>query len=1195
MENFKSYGRRKVSLDLKRGLTVVSGPNGCGKSNIFDAIQFVLGQLSSKTIRTESLSGVIFSGTKEEHRRASFAKVTLILDNSKDPKEIPIASNEVHIIRKVDSDGRSQYYLNGSRITRGEIIDTLGMCGISLDGYNVIRQGEIAKFSDLSPIEIRELFEEIAGIAAYDEKKEKAQQNLEKARTKLRIANVRLEESEKKLKQLENEKRDALRYQELQVKIKNTEAKLLHARIRKLKEETKEKEKRIKTIQEKQKDYAKSIEQMKIGLEAYENQLDEENLKVQEATGKKLPELSAKMEELNQKLSIQQATRNQLQEKITGLTGAIKELNEQEDHLTEENQSLQNEEISLQKQLKGREEQIKALQEELTEKKDHLDNLRSTEKMDQLEEIRTNKSEFSEQKAEIESQLAILNNKLSINDSKIEDKEKRVVEVAGILAHILSKKNSYLAEINELEQEISKLQVRVDESKLELDTVEKELKENEEQIRERAVTIKRIQTEMATTKRIMEEIMSGDKATKLILEARENGEIEGIYGTVGELCKTHPKYSLALNITAGNRINYIVVEDDKTAARCIEKIKKAKAGRITFLPLNKLKPLVINPQIRDKEVIGRAIDLVKFEPKYRKAIEYVFGQTLIVKNLDAARRVGFSYRAVTLEGDVVNPSGSMTGGYYKGKKQERIALIVKDEAKLPQLETELGELQEERDRLVDYRTAIARELNDELLPQLSDNIRNRDLRERDLKSTKEEIQLRSEENIGIQNELQQLTDEHLHLENEINELISMKKDLSETLLRLQEAETELKEAINRSGFQELMDEIKQKEQFLEELQEEKRELEMTHFKKESQIEDNKKKISDCQTERVEKEKEKPTIEKQHDEVIQQITTLDNQYSVIKERRDEIIETIQKSNDEMEKLKGEQRALRKRLEEDKEIKNQQLILIERLQTERKEANNKITELEEFATEQDLPYIFAEDEVMDVEVLNEVLTGFQAELESMPEINMKAITQYEEELELNQELVERKQFVEKDFNAIKQAINEIETEKRKKFMKVFEGISKNFNRIFGILSSGGRARLDLEDSDDPFNGGISVMANPGGKKIISMLSLSGGEKSLTALALVFAIQRYKPAPFYVFDEIDAFLDVNNVSKVATLVREMSKTTQIIIISLRAPMIAAAEKIFGVTAGENHISQIVSVSLDEIMKIVETNDMAMEAASI
>ncbi|MHA1365142.1 MAG: chromosome segregation protein SMC, partial [Candidatus Heimdallarchaeota archaeon] len=230
-------------------------------------------------------------------------------------------------------------------------------------------------------------------------------------------------------------------------------------------------------------------------------------------------------------------------------------------------------------------------------------------------------------------------------------------------------------------------------------------------------------------------------------------------------------------------------------------------------------------------------------------------------------------------------------------------------------------------------------------------------------------------------------------------------------------------------------------------------------------------------------------------------------------------------------------MRKNLEDEQADQSQNLVLIERFTNEKASADNQILELENLATERDLPYIFAEDEIIDVEVLREAMNGLRAELDGLQEINMKAISQYEEELELNKELIEKRKFVEKDFEAISQAINDIESEKRAKFMEVFDSISMDFNKIFGILSPDGRAKLELEDPDDPFNGGVHIMANPGGKKIASMLSLSGGEKSLTALAMIFSIQRYKPAPFYVFDEIDAFLDINNVNKVATLVREMS----------------------------------------------------------
>jgi len=1136
---------------------------------------------------------VIFAGTKEGQKTAQYAKVTLVLDNSNEPKEIPVATDEVYISRKVYLDGRSEYFLNGSKITRNEIIDTMSMCGISIDGFNVIRQGEIANFANMSPLQVRGVFEEIAGIAAYDEKKERAQKNLEDAKTKLKIASVRLDESLKNLERLEKEKEDALRYQELKKRIKNTEAKLIHARIRHFKNRMAEIEEEIKTAGQTQKDTELTIKEIEAAIESYDQRLEEAKRKVKDATTQSFNTLSLEIEELSAMLSEETAKKARIGSELEHLQTAKKNLQNQLEELLSENEELERYTHQTKEQLEGADDTLQKIQEELDIKRKMLESSRSNEIMDQLEEIRSNVTELNKRKAEYESQLAIYNNNLNINNAKIDEREKRVVEVAGILATFLSRKAKFLDELEEAEKEIKALQVKVEDTKNELETVEQELVENETNLRETALTIKRIQTEIETTKKIIEEVTRKDRGIKLVLQAREEGTIQGIYGTVGELCKTHPKYSIALNVTAGNRTNYIVVESDEVAAQCMLLVKQAKAGRVTFLPLNRLKPMVINIERKeDKSIIGRALDLVEFDKKFQKAIEFVFGQTVIVKNLEAARRVGFTYRAVTLDGDVVNPSGMMTGGYYSRKDKAHISLIVEEEEELPELDKQFKELQEERNRLLEYRSEIVAELNEEFIPQLNELQRNFDLRERELKLIEEEIAIRSRENLRIQGELEELTKEHEELEDKIEQLMEGRRETGRTLDTLLEAEMRLKGELTTTGVHGILEEIKLKESQQKEINEILNNLRMEQYKIVNNLEKNLEQAKSLQKQIRELEKQIPEKE---EEISRRQAIIDNiqaELETKKTKRDYLFELIKESQEEQERLEQEQRDLRRKLEGEKENQTKILLLIDRLANEQRTIEEQIRELEELAAERDLPYIFAEDEVIDLEVLKEVMAGLKAEFEALPEINMKAVTQYEEELKLNKELLEKKQHVEKDYEAINRAINEIETEKRDKFMEVFNAISKDFNRIFGILSPDGRARLELEVPDDPFVGGVNIMANPGGKKITSMLSLSGGEKSLTALAMIFAIQRYKPAPFYVFDEIDAFLDINNVNKVATLVREMSRDTQIIIISLRAPMIAAAEKIFGVTAGEDRISQIVSVSLDEIMKIVESTELPSEA---
>lgn len=1089
-------------------------------------------------------------------------------------------------------DGRSEYFLNGSKITRSEIIDTIAMCGISIDGYNVIRQGEIANFSNMSPLQVRGLFEEIAGIASYDEKKDKAQKNLDDARTKLRIATVRLEESMKNLARLEKEKEDAIRYQELTLRIKNTEAKLVHARIRQLKDKIVENVTKIDELKAKKKSSEEAIEQITVAIESYDKMLKEAKAKVKDATTQSFNTLTSEIEELTRKYSVESANKIQKERELERLKENKITAKEQLDTIYSDNSELERDDLSTKEQIDGTDSTLTKIKEELDLKRQMLETSKSSEVMVQLEEIRATSSEMNKRRADIESQLAIFNNNINISKSKIDEREKRVVEVAGILATFLSRKAKYTTEISDYNELARRLEVNVNELREELDTVEKELEENEQNLRDKAINIKQIQTELETTKKIMAEITSRDRGIKLVLEARDSGEIHGIYGTIGEICKTHSKYSIALNITAGNRTNHIVVETDEVAAQCVMMVKKAKAGRVTFLPLNKLKPYVINTNIKEKGVIGKAIDLVEFKEKYRKAAEFVFGQTVIVKNLDAARKIGFSYRAVTLDGDVVNPSGAITGGFFRGRETSKISLIIEEEGKLPELEEEYETLQDERRRLLEYRTDIVKELNEDLQPQLSDVIRNRDLRERDINMIQEEIEIRSQENIRIQKELEHLSKELVDLEVKVEDLLNSRKDITITLETLSNSEMKLKDELDTSGIQDILTEIKIKESQQVEIGDIINDLKMQQFKTSADLETNRKAIKEIQARIESIEKDEPDLQNEVTVIQKTVDEIASEINQKKEKRDKLFSLIEESQNEQERLEEEQTNLRRRLEEERQEQNQIIILVERLVNEKSNSEGQIVELEEIATERDLPYIFAEDEVIDIDVLREVIIGLKAELDALPEINMKAVSQYEEELELNNELVEKRKFVERDFEAISQAINDIESEKREKFMLIFNNISKDFNRVFGILSPDGRAKVELEDPDDPFNGGVHISANPGGKKIASMLSLSGGEKSLTALAMIFAIQRYKPAPFYVLDEIDAFLDLNNVNKVAALIREMSSATQIIVISLRAPMIAAAEKIFGVTAGEDRISQIVSVSLDEVMKIVEKTDLPSEA---
>lgn len=825
LQGFKSFNK-KISIPFVNGFNIIAGPNGSGKSNIMDSICFVLGRTSPKSLRADKLQELIFHGTNGK-KPAEYASVTLYLDNSN--HVFPFEDTEVSITRKVNRNGYVVYKINGRNTTREKVLQLLSSARIYPDGHNLILQGDVTQIIEMNPIERRTIIDEISGIAEYNEKKEKAQKDLEIVDQKLKEAEIIITQRYDIFKKLEEERNAAIRYQNLQRQLTLLKASLAHKKFLTLDEKIKKLEEKIKNK-------------------------EEENLK-----------LSEEIRRIEEELSRKEATIREIVKKLIELS----------------------------------------------------------------------------KKVEIEKEISELRSQLLIKEDKIK---------------------TNLMEIDRLNNLIEKLQAL--ESK---------------------------KTEM---------IGEIPRAVQAILKLN----LKGVYGTVSSLISVPEKYQVAIEVAAGPHLHDLVVEDDDVASYCIEYLKRERIGRATFLPLNKIKPALFHDVglLKRNGVVGVASKLIKYETKYMSAMEFVFGNTLVVKNLDIARSLGIGkVRMVTLDGDLIERSGAMVGGYY-----------IKTHPKF--LEA----------------------------------------------STKQEI------------------DKYIRLRKDLEEEIKLLKK------EMQELEKKLKEIAIAESTKEFID------------------LEKLRVVSESEIDEL-------------REKRKKLYERKVNLEIE----------------------LNRANIEKAKLEAELESVSAEVQKYGEI---QYI------------DEKIHTLEEF------------------------IKKTENELSSIGLVNLRAIEEYEKFKTEFDEYKNKYEKILEEKKAVLNMIEKIEEKRREVFNKCLNEISNAFNNIF-VKMTGGTASLTLENPND-LESGLIIRASPRGKSLVNIDAMSGGEKALTALAFLFAIQKYKPAPFYVLDEIDATLDKENSRIVAEMIKSLSKENQFIVITHNDETIKYGDVVYGCTMSEGE-SKIIGLVMPKV----------------
>ncbi|MBU0757701.1 MAG: chromosome segregation protein SMC [Nanoarchaeota archaeon] len=1156
LQGFKSFAK-KTEIPFGPKFNCVLGPNGSGKSNILDAICFVLGKTSSKSLRAEKSANLIYNGGKAKNPSKE-ALVSISFDNS--DRIFPIDAKEIVIARIVKGSGASVYKINEKKVTRNDVVELLSTAAINPDGYNIILQGDITQLVEMSPKERRGLVEEIAGIGIYEEKKQKAMNELSKVEEHLKEADIILAERQTYLRELKKERNQALKFKELDDNIKRNKATVLDINIRKKQEKKQGFEAQIKTTEDAISKIASEIADIKKQIEDKKEKIKEINREIEDKGDKDQVRIQKEIEELRIQIATHKSRIQSCETELERIQQRKSQLSESKTELDEKIKRLKLEKetiisgISEKKRLSDQLEakiakfkQKNKMGDEGNIEQEIADIDKEAEKKQvEIQAIREEQQNFLREKDRIEYQIQTA-------DDKIEK--------------VLSVEKENLTELKRLKQ------IKQEFKKATLDLTQRlntdsSLSSQIGNARARAIKLAEEIGKLTARHASMVEKASVDIAIKKIIE--QKNKIKGIHGIVSELGEVSSRFNTALGIAAGPKLKSIVVDTDKTAAECIKYLKQNKLGSATFLPLNKIRGVNINPDIRQiaKQggVHGLAIDLVKYDSRFKNVFSYVFGATLVVETIDTARTIGIGRaRMVSLDGDMAELSGAMRGGFRNKKaemgfqeKEVKSGLdnLEKEEAdtrmiintlekKKQENEDAISTLRELKANLeadiIKIEKSLHLESDDlEISKKLKDELKER-LKEieKGLDSVQDKVSGSNRELAGLKIKRQALREKISALKNplliaELNTFEQKKMELREEVIKSDSNVKNIDIQITTIMLPELGNTDKILKQHTKEYE---------AFKQE--IDELTKKIKD-------QEKDLAVKDKSQKEFY-------TKFKALFKTRDGFSEEVS----ELEKELFKKEEARREKEQKKNIVSLENARISA------ELSGLLEEFKEFEGVK----IFDDK---DEEKIKKEIWQFEKMRQDIGAVNMRALEIYDKvEAEYNG-IIDKKEKLSKEREDVLLMMNEIESKKKELFMKTYDALTDHFKNIFSQLSTKGDAFLELEDPETVFEGGLLIKVRLSGKKFLDIRSLSGGEKTMTALAFLYAVQEFQPASFYILDEVDAALDKRNSERLATLVRKYTANAQYIIISHNDGVIAEADNLYGISMDQHGISKVVSLRI-------------------
>ena len=1157
IDNFKSFAN-KSEIPLLKGFTTISGPNGSGKSNIIDSVLFALGLANASELRAENLSHFISTYTK---RNDAFVKVTF--GDVEGSDDLSIARK----IRKSSQGYASTYYVNDSVTTLSNVHAVLEKYNVTPNSYNVMMQGDVMGITNSSPKNRRKIIDEIAGIADFDRRIEQATNELNTVEQRVERSNVILAEVENMLEKLKEEREVAIKYQ-------------------KLREEKTSLEGQINTV--KFFDLKRNIEHAHENILAATKQKKEEELKSKDLDERltliksKYQEISERVKEKGEAQQIElkkqeEAIKGEIDRKIIATNYADKQIHDGLRSIENAKNGIENfnkkiedfklkitlkddEIVKIKENIAEREAELRKITEDMTglnaTADQHLE--RRSNLRRELEALRDQETKLIQDKLPLENELKNLQNTLEQDRNTVRD----LTELKANFSNDYDLKKTLVSQLENELQDFKNIQHNTMHS---LDITKNEIDDLSYNIQ---MAYRKIST-MEAKKQAAEEADFG-RAIDTIMSAK----LRGVHAPLVKLGTVDKEYSTAMEVAFGGRMAHIVVDDEHVASVAIEMLRSANAGRATFIPLNKtIKAPARLALPKDKGVIDFAINLVDFDDKYINAFFYAVGDTLVVEDMECAKKLIGRYRMVTLQGELFEKSGAITGGTLKRTglsfSQNDDDELEKYRARLKEMENKATALETKKSELEKKLTGIQNNYAD-TMSELSkarvelDNMnRNYANSENLLKEKTNAISVNEPRIAELNKKLDKLEDENVKLYDKMT--------------ITQEQIEEVEKLINDKDLKELKEKTEGVEYEIKRLQNnllnagnDKNELDRQISFHVNLIETKTEEIKNIEHNNLKLEEDKTQYKNDIEALNKKLEVLKEQISQIEEKLGELLKERDEINAELIEI-----------EKQKHIKTADIERIaeqiESFKSRRKELEPQLDAARRVLEDAGIEVNKLEPSNISIEEITGKIQRLEKRMSELGDVNMRAIAAYEEVQTRQAAMKEQIETLSKERKEILDRMHGYEQLKKETFMKTFNHINENFKEVFHQLSEG-EGELKLECPDDPLNGGMTIEAQPRDKKLQRLESMSGGEKSLTALAFVFAIQRYMPSPFYAFDEVDASLDTMNVERIAQMIEKQSKDTQFIVVSHRKPMIESADRTIGVTQKEKGITRVTGVKLRE-----------------
>ncbi len=1172
IQGFKSFAN-KIVFKFHNGITGIVGPNGSGKSNVADAVRWVLGEQRIKQLRGASMQDVIFSGT-EMRKPLGYAFVAITLDNS--DHQLAIDFDEVTVARRIYRSGESEYLLNGAPCRLKDVNELFYDTGIGKEGYSIIGQGQIDKILSGKPEERRELFDEAAGIVKFKKRKVAAQKKLEDEKQNLiRVKDI-LSELEKQIGPLEKQSQAARIYLKKREELKNLDVNMFLLEHNRLKEQLRNTREKFEIADDDLSKTTRQYEQIKEEYEQIQGQIEEleETILAERTT-----------------LSDTSVLRGKLEGEINVLREQIKSAKSNEEHFRTRKETV------------TREMETKLLdKEKILEDKKVIDS-----QVAEIEKVRNEAREkllgvqrrIEELSGQIEADKnmiiealnvrATIRSKLGRYDTMTEQVNIRKAELTSRLLRIKSDEEQQEETIKKLQEEFEAINQKIhtlndsQEQKEEaLSLIREELAGKDQKLRDTQVSYHQEKSKLDALTNLTERYEGYGGSVKKVMEARE--QEKGIVGVVADIIKVEKKYETAIETALGGNIQNIVTDDEETAKRMIAFLKQTKAGRATFLPLTsimKSQEFKNREVLKENGVVGLADSVVTVADRYKNVAKSLLGRIVVVDNIDNAVRIArkyhYSIRMVTLEGELFTPGGAISGGAYKnssnllGRRREMEELSGKVKKYLKEVDVLLNEIEATKERRNKLRLSLEEDkaaLQRQFIEQNTARLNVIKAQERRDEASEGSLELKEEQQ-EIEEQIKEIRENKLEIQKELEDSELLEKKTEQEIRKLQtqleekrreeseqsahvsEWDVEVEKMLQQQEFHQqnvdridgeigrLMQELSEIKESLQKSSEDTREKESNIVSIEQTIEASRTTLGD--TER----KLKEDVERKENLSLKQKNFFKD--------RETLAEKMGSLDKEVYRLNSQQEKFQETLD------------------------NQINYMwDEYEITLSDAAALRNEELTDLSAMKKEIASLKEQIKKLGDVNVNAIEDY-------RNLMERFTFLKTQHDDLVEAektlegiIVELDSAMRKQFHEKFAEIGKEFDKVFKELFGGGKGTLELMEDEDILEAGIRIIAQPPGKKLQNMMQLSGGEKALTAIALLFAIQNLKPSPFCLLDEIEAALDENNVGRFAKYLHKLTKNTQFIVITHRRGTMEKADRLYGITMQEKGVSTLVSVNL-------------------